>query len=52
LESELSRVKGNGSYANTDFRVQELAEYTVEATNLNNAPAATDAASEGGMPWD
>lgn len=52
LENELSRVKDNGSYANTDFRVQELAEYTVEATNLNNAPAATDAASEGGMPWD
>lgn len=52
LESELSRAKDNGSYANTDFRVQELAEYTVEATNLNNAPAATDAASEGGMPWD
>lgn len=53
LEKELASAKDNGSYASTDFRVQELSEYTVEPTNLDNAPA--DAASEsavGDMPWD
>jgi hypothetical protein len=50
LEKELSNAKANGSYATTEFRVQELAEYTVEATNLNDAPATESSDSD--MPWD
>lgn len=50
LEQELANAKSAGSYSNTDFRVQELAEYTVEATNLSTAPASTG--SEDSMPWD
>ena len=51
LEKELNNAKANGSYASTEFRVQELAEYTVEPTNLE---AATTEGSEsaGEMPWD
>lgn len=50
LEKELADAKAAGSYATTDFRVQELSEYTVEPTNLNAAPAAEE--STGDMPWD
>ena len=50
LEQELNNAKSAGSYATTEFRVQELAEYTVEATNLSSAPAAEE--STGDMPWD
>lgn len=54
LEKEINRLKDNGSYANTEFKVQELAEYNVEATDLNTAPASSPStASTGGdMPWD
>ena len=54
LEKELSRAKDNGSYANTDFRVQELAEHIVEATNFDNTPSAESSSedSTGDMPWD
>lgn len=51
LEQELANAKNAGSYSNTEFRVQQLAEYTVEPTDLSTAPASTD--SEGSaMPWD
>lgn len=50
LEKELNNLKERGSYATTDFRVQELAEYTVEATNLSKTPASEE--STGDMPWD
>lgn len=53
LEKELARIKDNGGYANTEYKVQELAEFNVEATNLNNTPVATGTESGGGeMPWD
>ena len=51
LEQELSNAKNAGSFATTDFRVQGLAEYTVEATDLNTAPAITDS-EDSTMPWD
>ena len=53
LEKELATAKEKGSYATTDFRVQELSEYSVEATNLAETPdnAGTDAGT-GAMPWD
>lgn len=50
LEKELNNLKERGSYATTDFRVQELAEYTVEATNLSKTPTSEE--STGDMPWD
>lgn len=53
LEKELVRLKEAGSYANTEFKVQELAEFSVDATDLSAAPATTGSESTGGdMPWD
>lgn len=57
LEKDLVNAKNNGSYASTDFRVQELSEYSVEPTNFSSAPTTTtgDQGSEvsmGDMPWD
>lgn len=49
MESSLAEMKSRGSYANTEFKVQVLQEYTVEATNLEKAPEA-DSSNE--MPWD
>lgn len=53
LEKDLANAKDNGSYASTEFAVQELTEYNVQATNLNAAPVETGTASgSGDMPWD
>ena len=54
LEKSLAGAKDAGSYASTDFRVQELAEYTVEATDLSSAPAENPGTESGSgdMPWD
>lgn len=46
LEKELADAKDNGAYASTEFKVQELAEYDVKATDLNAAPASTDTSSD------
>lgn len=56
LEKDLANAKNAGSYASTDFRVQPLAEYSVEPTDLSTAPTtSTDGqgseASMGDMPW-
>ena len=53
LEKELGNAKDRGSYANTEFKVQELAEYNVTPTDLSNAPEETGTESGSGeMPWD
>ena len=54
LERDLQRAKDNGSFSTTEFAVQELSEYTVEATNLNTpqASSSTEESSTGDMPWD
>ena len=55
LEKELQRAKDTGSYATTDFRIQELAEYSVQPTNLEAAPASSTDAFDAGSsdsPWD
>ena len=53
LESELANAKASGSYASTEFKVQELAEYTVTPTDLSAAPAeGASTESAGDMPWD
>lgn len=54
LSSRLAEMKSNGSYANTDFRVQELQEYNVQPTNLDQ-PASTGKGSEdssSNIPWE
>lgn len=46
VEKRLANAKLSGSYANTDFRVQELQEFSVEATDFSaQAPAASTAAT-------
>ncbi len=56
-EKGLISAKNNGKYANIDYKVQELKEWTVEPTNFDK-PASDagdlpfDAPSEGAMPWD
>ena len=55
LERELANAKNNGSFANTDFRVQELSEYTVDATDLSAASTentSEEGAADSDMPWD
>lgn len=57
LEKDLANAKNAGSYVSTDFRVQPLAEYSVEPTDLSTAPTtSTDGqgseASMGDMPWN
>ena len=47
LEKSLTDAKLNGAFATTEFKVQELKEYTVEATNLEKP---VEEVSE--MPWD
>lgn len=49
LEEQLTNAKNHGMYANTEYKVQPLAEYTVEPTNLET-PAAEETGS--GLPWD
>ncbi len=54
MEKRLAEMKSSGSYATTDFRVQELQEYTVQPTNLEK-PAEDDlpfSLSSSDMPWD
>lgn len=51
LNKALANAKQAGSYANTEFKVQELAEYTVEPTDLSK-PQTTTSGSEDDMPWD
>lgn len=55
LEKDLANAKQNGAYQNTDYRVCELQEWTVEPTNLEK-PADDDlpfgSAPSSEMPWD
>jgi len=50
LEKTLSDAKNNGSFSNIEYKVQELAEYTVQPTNLEKPAESSD--SSGDMPWD
>jgi hypothetical protein len=56
VEKDLANAKANGAYANIDYRVQELQEYSVAPTNLetpvddSNLPFDGPSSSE--MPWD
>lgn len=48
LTKDLAAAKAAGSYASTDFRVQPLEEYKVEATDLSTPQEDTSS----DMPWD
>lgn len=52
-EKELMNIMQGGGYATTEFKVQELAEYNVQATDLNNAPADTTStgSEDEDLPW-
>lgn len=58
LEKDLANAKNNGSYASTDFRVQPLAEYSVEPTDFSTAPAAptggqgSETSMGNELPWN
>ena len=47
LEKDLINAKNSGAFPNTEYKVQELAEYSLEPTNLE-APKDNSEA----MPWD
>lgn len=55
LERDLASAKQGGAYSNTDYRVCELQEYTVQPTNLDK-PAEDSAnlfdSASSAMPWD
>lgn len=50
LQSRLAEMKSNGAFPSTEYRVQELQEYTVEPTNLSSAPESSNSSDD--MPWD
>ena len=51
LEKDLADAKNAGAFANIEYKVQELQEYTVQPTNLSEISAQSeDASSE--LPWD
>lgn len=57
LEKDLAAAKAAGSYSTTEFKVQDLQEWTVEATDLSQPKeTASDDPFAGGssseMPWD
>lgn len=49
LEEEIRNAKNAGSFATTEFKVQELAEYSVEPTDLSEANTQD---SSNILPWD
>lgn len=52
VEKELENIKQNGGYANTEFKVRELTEFTVEPTNLETPASSGSMGSEDAMPWE
>ena len=49
LEKNLANIKANGSYPSTEFKVQDLEEWTVEPTNLEKK--ADDDPFGAELPW-
>lgn len=49
---DLESAKRAGKYANIDYRVQELAEYDVQPTNLESPSVAKGSEDSSMMPWD
>lgn len=52
LEKNLADAKAAGSFSNVEYKVQELAEYDVKATDLSSAPAEDNTSSaDNDFPW-
>jgi hypothetical protein len=49
LEKNLANIKANGSYPSTEFKVQDLEEWTVEPTNLEKKTDDDPFGAE--LPW-
>jgi hypothetical protein len=49
LEKNLANIKANGSYPNTEFKVQDLEEWTIEPTNLEKKTDDDPFGAE--LPW-
>lgn len=49
LEENLANIKANGSYPSTEFKVQDLEEWTVEPTNLEKKTDDDPFGAE--LPW-
>lgn len=52
LAKDLNRAKEAGAYAAIDYRVQELSEYTVNATDLTEAPSSAASDDSDDQPWN
>lgn len=52
MDADLQDAYNRGSFQNVEYKVQRLQEYSVEATNLEQAPATETSGNEEGMPWD
>ena len=55
LANDLANAKNNGSFSNVDYRVQELQEYDVQPTNLEQPATGNKGSEDTGsdaMPWD
>lgn len=53
LEKDLANAKANGSFSNVEYKVQELQEYDVQPTNLEQPSGAKGSEdSSNDMPWD
>lgn len=53
LDNTLKEAKNSGAYPTTEFKVQELQEFSVKATDLstNNDPLGSDSDSSDDNPW-
>lgn len=51
VEKELANIKQNGGYPNTEFKVQDLQEYDVKATDLSSSAKGSED-TDSDMPWN
>ena len=56
MDKDLQERKAAGAYPTTEFIVEDLKEYNVEATDFSNSANSSEApfapANEVGSPWD
>jgi len=52
LEKELASAKEAGSYSNVEYKVQELTEFDVKATDLSSAPSEDSTSTDDDLPWN
>ena len=52
LEKELANAKAAGSFSNVEYKVQELTEFDVKATDLSSAPTEDTTSTDDDLPWN